>query len=91
MTKRSITGRPVISAIMREVWNDQIDNYGADCPVCQMEGKVIECNVYVPLTFDSEPVLIGCCQCCPTAVALDVVARDFDRDVIIEFSGGDRK
>jgi hypothetical protein len=63
MTKRSITGRPEISAIMREVWSDQIDWYGLACPVCQMEGQTIECNVYVPVV-GGEKELHGCCRCC---------------------------
>lgn len=91
MTKRSITGRPEISAIVREVWADQVDNLGADCPICQMEGQVIECNVYVPVIYDSDPKLIGCCRCCSIPAVLDVMERDFDEDVLIEFSGGDRK
>lgn len=90
MTKRSITGRPEIHAIMREVWSDQIDFYGLACPVCQTEDKIIECNVYVP-THGGETELRGCCRCCSIGEALDVVDRDFDRDVIIEFSGGSRK
>jgi len=91
MTKRSITGRPEISAIMREVWSDQIDNFGADCPVCQMEGQVVECNVYVPVADGRDTVDINTCRCYSVVAVLNVVGRDFDRNVIIEFSGGDRK
>lgn len=90
MTKRSITGRPEIRAIMREVWADQIDDFGEPCPVCQLVDRDIECNVYVPRRRD-DAQFFGTCRCCSTAVVLDVVDRDFDRDVIIEFSGGARK
>lgn len=90
MTKRSITGRPEISAIMREVWADQIDNYGDDCPICQLEGRRIECNVYVPMVY-SEMAFIGCCLCCSMPAVHEVAGYNVDHDVIIEFSGGDRK
>lgn len=90
MTKRSATGRPEISAVFREVWADQIDNLGDACPVCQLEERTIECNVYVPVIYDSEAKLIGTCLCCAVPAVLDVMERDFDHDVIIEFSGGNR-
>jgi hypothetical protein len=89
MTKRSATGRPEISAIFREVWEDQIDNHGDACPVCQLEGRTIECNVYVRLLFGTK--LLNTCLCCSVPAALDVAERVLDLDVIIEFSGGSRK
>lgn len=91
MTNRSITGRPEVVATFREVWEDQVDNYGDDCPICQLEGRTIECNVYVPTVDDSEGRMLSTCLCCSVPAVLDVVERDLDFTVVIEFSGGSRK
>lgn len=91
MTKRSATGRPEISAVFREVWDDQIDGLNEQCTICQKFNQLITCNVYVPVIYDSEAKLINTCLCCAVPAVLDVEERDFDEDVIIEFSGGSRK
>ena len=79
------TGRPVVHVIFREVWPDQIDNHGDDCPVCQLEGRTIECNVYVP-TDDGDGVLVSACRCCAPGAALDHPELDPRRDAIVEYA-----
>jgi hypothetical protein len=82
----SITGRPAIALIYREVWADQVDNYGDACPVCQLEDRTIECNVYVPVIYDSEGEMVSSCRCCAPTVVLDHHALDTDYDAVIEYA-----
>lgn len=83
--QRSITGRPLVHLIYREVWDDDIDNAGEDCQVCQLEGQSIECNVYVP-TIGGETDVLGACRCCAPAAVFDHTHLDPTRDAIIEYA-----
>lgn len=83
--QRSITGRPEVHLIFREEWPDHIDNRGEPCPICQLEGRVIECNVYVP-TYDGGTDLLGACRCCASSAATDHGQLDPGRDAIIEYA-----
>jgi hypothetical protein len=82
----SITGRPAVHLIFREVWADQVDNYGDACPVCQLEGRTIECNVYVPVIYERDGVMLSACRCCAPAAVLDHHALDTDHDAVIEYA-----
>lgn len=81
----SITGRPAVYTVWREVWPDQIDDHGDDCPFCQLEDRTIECNVYVP-TEGGDTDLFSACRCCAPTVALDHPELDPSRDAIIEYA-----
>lgn len=82
----SITGRPAVHLIYREVWADQVDNYGDACPVCQLEDRTIECNIYVPVLYDRDGVVLSACRCCAPLAVLDHHALDADEDAIIEYA-----
>lgn len=84
----SITGRPAVYIVHREVWPDQIDNYGDDCPVCQLEDRTIQCNVYVPWR-NGDTDLVGACRCCAPTVVLDHPDLDAARDAVIEYAKED--
>jgi hypothetical protein len=81
--KASVTGQPEIHIIYREVWADQIDNAGDPCPVCQMEGAVIDCNVYVPEMHHALE-LLSSCRCCAPSVILNHPHLDSCYDAVIE-------
>jgi hypothetical protein len=81
----SITGRPAVYIVHREVWPDQIDNHSDDCPVCQLENRTIECNVYVP-TEDGNGVVLSACRCCAPVAVLDHPELDPSRDAVIEYA-----
>jgi hypothetical protein len=81
----SITGRPAVYIVYREVWADQVDNHGDACPVCQLEGRMIECNVYVP-TDGGNGVLLSACRCCAPSAVLDHAELNPGRDAIIEYA-----
>jgi hypothetical protein len=83
--QRSITGRPEVHLIFREEWPDHIDNHGEACPVCQLEGRTIECNVYVP-TYDGGTDLLNTCRCCAPHAVVDHGQLDPGRDAIIEYA-----
>lgn len=85
LTSVSITGRPAIHLIYREVWADQVDNHGEPCPVCQLEDRVIECNVYVPVIY-GDWELVSACRCCAHAAVLEHHALDTDYDAVIEYA-----
>jgi len=81
----SITGRPAVYIVYREVWADQVDNYGAACPICQLENRTIECNVYIP-NEDGDTDLQSSCRCCGPTLVLDWTWLDPSRDAVIEYA-----
>lgn len=81
----SITGRPAVYIVHREVWPDQVDYYGADCPVCQLEDRIIQCNVYVPMT-NGHAALLSACRCCAPLAVLDHPELDPSRDAVVEYA-----
>lgn len=87
MTNRtSLTGGVVLDFQYREVWEDQVDNYADDCPMCGLVDAQISCNVYLSFT-DGERHLQGACRCCILHVAMFYVHRlDRNRPVIVEFA-----
>lgn len=86
---RSVTGRPAVHTMHREVWADQVDGHGEPCEVCQIHGALIECNVYVPIA-DGGGVILSACRCCAVPAALDHSELDSTRDVVVEYSKGHR-
>jgi hypothetical protein len=85
-TTISLTGSPSVTVEYREVWADQVDDYGAACPVCSVIGNVIEATIYIP-TRDGRTIS-GSCACCVVAVVLDTTDYDPTRDVLVEYSKG---
>lgn len=81
----SITGRPSVHVVYREVWADQVDDHGEPCEFCQLEDRTIQCNVYVPTTNGSRDYFRAC-RCCAPVVALDHADLDPSRDVLIEYA-----
>lgn len=85
LTSVSITGRPSVHVIYREVWDDQIDDHGDACEFCQLEDRTIECNVYVP-TRNGSTDCLNACRCCAPVVVLDYADLDPSRDAVIEYA-----
>lgn len=79
----SITGRPAVHLVYREVWPDQVDNHGEPCEFCQREDRTIQCNVYVPVRNGSTDCL-NACRCCAPEVVMDHAELDPSRDAVIE-------
>lgn len=86
---RSITGEPEVHVLYREVWADQIDGYADPCPVCQMQGNLISCNVYVPGMHGALD-LINTCACCALPALLDHPGLNTAHDAVIEHAKGHR-
>lgn len=85
-TSISLTGRPSVTVEYREVWADQVDDFGSACPICQLVGSVIEATIYIP-TRDGR-TLSGSCLCCIVPAVLDTADYDPTRDVLVEYSKG---
>lgn len=84
----SITGRPAVHVIYREVWADQVDNHGEPCEFCQLEDRTIQCNLYVP-TRNGSTDCLGACRCCAPEVVMDHAELDPARDAVIEYAKED--
>jgi hypothetical protein len=85
-TTISLTGSPSVTVEYREVWTDQVDDFGAACPVCSTIGNVVEATIYVP-TRDGRQINESC-LCCVVAAVLDTPGYDPTRDVLVEYSKG---
>jgi hypothetical protein len=81
--KTSLTGCDTLTIELRRVWTDQVDNYGDDCPVCQLEDRTIEVGLYLPLACHATQ-LVNCCEPCAFQLPRDTAGLDCDRPVIIE-------
>jgi hypothetical protein len=84
-----MTGRPRVIVDFREVWADQVDNFGEPCQHCQLVGKTIEATVYVPTATGRE--VQESCMCCVVDAVLNTEKHDPSRDVLVEYSKGLRR
>lgn len=90
MSTPSLAGCDSITIEFRAVWADQIDDFGADCTHCQLDGRTVRVNLYFPGGDHSSAYLHTCLPCVPL-VALDMQATyDCDRPVIAEYAQKER-
>jgi hypothetical protein len=99
MSTPSLVGCDSITVEFRAAWKDQIDDFGADCTHCQLEGHTVQVNLYFPDWKDArgnpmrtEGAMLHTCLPCVGLVTVDMQGTyDCDRPVIAEFAGKDRR
>lgn len=69
--------------LVRYVAADTVDSEGEDCPVCQLNGAQIECNVYA-YDFDGTPLQGDTCSECVFPLIDEIWDTDPARIVLVE-------
>jgi hypothetical protein len=62
---------------------DHVDNEGADCEHCQLEGHAVQAQAYAYIT-DTTRELIECCQACLIPAIDSTPYVDTDRPIVVE-------